>query len=70
MQCTITTRVDHPNDVFDSHGRLLAQVQGMPGYTNHLVYVFPAVGEYTVRCLEYCGLGHHTMSTTITVADR
>lgn len=62
--------VNHDFAIFDSHGRLLAQVQGMPGYTNHLVYVFPAVGEYTVRCLEYCGLGHHTMSTTITVADR
>jgi len=62
--------VNHDFALYDAHGRLLAQVQGMPGYTNHLVYVFPAVGEYTVRCLEYCGLGHHTMSATITVTDR
>jgi cytochrome c oxidase subunit II len=62
--------VNHDFAIYDSHGRLLAQVQVMPGYTNHLVYVFPGVGEYTVRCLEYCGLGHHTMSTTITVTDR
>jgi cytochrome c oxidase subunit 2 len=62
--------VNHDFAIYDSHGRLLAQVQGMPGYTNHLVYVFPAVGEYTVRCLEYCGLGHHTMSATITATDR
>jgi cytochrome c oxidase subunit 2 len=62
--------VNHDFAIYDSTGRLLAQVQGMPGYTNRLLYVFPGAGEYTVRCLEYCGLGHHTMSTTFTVTDR
>ena len=62
--------VNHDFAIYDSTGRLLAQVQGMPGYTNRLLYVFPRAGEYTVRCLEYCGLGHHTMSTTLTVTDR
>lgn len=62
--------VNHGFALYDPRGRVLAQVQAMPGYTNRLVYVFPAPGEYTVRCLEYCGLGHHTMSTTITVTSR
>jgi endonuclease YncB( thermonuclease family) len=26
VQCTITTRVNHPNDVFDSHGRLIGDI--------------------------------------------
>lgn len=62
--------VNHDFAIYDPGGRLLAQVQAMPGYTNHLVYVFPRAGEYTVRCLEYCGLGHHTMSVRIIVSDR
>ena len=60
--------VNHDFGIYDPHGRLLAQVQAMPGYVNHLVYVFPAPGEYTVRCLEYCGLGHHKMTTVLTVS--
>ena len=60
--------VNHDFAIYSPDGRLVAQVQAMPGYTNHLVYVFPAPGTYTVRCLEYCGLGHHTMVTTLTVS--
>lgn len=60
--------VNHDFGIYSPNGRLLAQVQAMPGYTNHLVYVFPAPGEYTVRCLEYCGLGHHKMTTVLTVS--
>lgn len=59
--------VNHDFGIFDAAGRLLGQVQAMPGYTNHFVYVFPAPGTYTVRCLEYCGLGHHLMTTSLTV---
>lgn len=59
--------VNHDFAIYDPHGRILAQVQAMPGYTNHLVYVFPDPGIYTIRCLEYCGLGHHLMTTSLTV---
>ena len=59
--------VNHDFAIYDPHGRLLAQVQAMPGYTNHLVYVFPEPGTYTIRCLEYCGLGHHQMTTSLAV---
>lgn len=62
--------VNHDFGLYDPRGRLVAQVQAMPGYTNRLVYVFPAAGTYTVRCLEYCGLAHHLMTTSITVTEQ
>ncbi len=65
---TVTSRdVNHDFAIYDPQGRLVAQVQGMPGYTNHLLYEFHEPGTYTIRCLEYCGLGHHTMTAPITV---
>ena len=39
----------------------------MPNYTNRLVYRFPAPGSYVIRCLEYCGIAHHVMQTTLVV---
>ena len=27
--------------------------------TNHLVVTFTVSGTYIVRCLDYCGMGHH-----------
>jgi cytochrome c oxidase subunit II len=59
--------VNHDFGIYNSQGELLTQVQAMPGYTNRLVYVFRAPGTYTVRCLEYCGLGHHLMTTSLAV---
>ncbi|HEY9516677.1 MAG TPA: hypothetical protein VIQ74_13455 [Gemmatimonadaceae bacterium] len=62
-----TRDVNHDFAIYDPQGRLVAQVQAMPGYTNHLVYEFHEPGSYTIRCLEYCGLGHHTMTAPLTV---
>ncbi len=62
--------VNHDFAIYDSTSRLIAQVQAMPGYTNRLVYEFGAPGTYTVRCLEYCGVGHHVMLTPLTVIPR
>lgn len=53
--------VNHGFGVYDASGHLVGQVQAMPGYTNHLVLEFPAAGDYTIRCLEYCGPGHSSM---------
>ncbi len=64
----VTSRdVNHDFAIYDPEGRLVAQVQAMPGYTNHLVYEFHEPGSYTIRCLEYCGLGHHTMTASLAV---
>ncbi len=59
--------VNHDFGIYDPEGTLLGQVQVMPGYTNRLIYVFRRPGTYTIRCLEYCGLGHHTMIIPLTV---
>jgi cytochrome c oxidase subunit 2 len=59
--------VNHGFGIYDAGGRLRAQVQAMPRYTNELIYRFDEPGEYTVRCLEFCGVGHHAMVATIIV---
>ncbi len=71
VEFTVTARdVNHDFAIYDARGRLLTQVQAMPGYTNRLLYAFHAPGTYTVRCLEYCGLGHHMMTAPFTVTAR
>lgn len=61
--------VNHDFAVYSPQGRIVGQVQAMPGYTNKMVLVFHQAGTYTVRCLEYCGLGHADMETTFTVIN-
>ena len=60
--------VNHGFGLYDASGHLVGQVQAMPGFTNHLVLQFAAPGDYTVRCLEYCGPGHSSMFKTMHVS--
>lgn len=60
--------VNHGFAVYDDSGRLLAQVQAMPRYMNTLRYAFATPGTYSIFCLEYCGMVHHFMRTTLVVA--
>lgn len=59
--------VNHGFGIYDSNMTMLTQVQAMPGYTNSLHYTFDKPGEYQILCMEYCGVAHHNMITTITV---
>ncbi|MCX2727742.1 cytochrome c oxidase subunit II [Thermomicrobium sp. 4228-Ro] len=59
--------VNHGFGVFSPDGRLVTQVQAMPGYTNRLLYRFDEPGVYTIRCLEFCATGHHLMQAQFTV---
>ena len=59
--------VNHGFGLYDPELRLLTQTQAMPGYTNVLRYTFVRPGAYRVICLEYCGLGHHSMMAPLTV---
>ncbi|HJP38760.1 MAG: cytochrome C oxidase subunit II [Gammaproteobacteria bacterium] len=59
--------VNHGFGVYDEAGQLIVQTQAMPGYVNKLVHTFTEPGEYHVLCMEYCGIAHHSMVTTITV---
>src|SRR5574337_68066 len=58
------TDVNHGVGIYDPDGRIVAQVQAMPGYTNPLPLVLNKPGQYTVLCMEYCGIAHHLMRAT------
>ncbi len=47
--------------------RTNAQVMVVPGYVSQFTTTIPRPGEYLIACNEYCGVGHHQMSTTMTV---
>ncbi len=53
--------VNHGFGVYDPSGQLVGQTQAMPGYTNNLILSLTRAGDYTIRCLEYCGMGHSGM---------
>nr|WP_263325960.1 cytochrome c oxidase subunit II [Neobacillus sp. Marseille-Q6967] len=38
-----------------------------PGYVSEIVTTFDKEGEYLIVCNEYCGTGHHLMSSKIKV---
>jgi len=60
--------VNHSFAVYTMSGKLLFEVQVMPGKTQRYVYTFRSAGTYQVLCLEYCGLGHSDMRTQFTVS--
>ena len=59
--------VNHGFGVYDANDRLITQTQAMPGFTNVIRHTFTTPGTYRILCLEYCGLGHHTMVSQLTV---
>lgn len=64
----VTSRdVNHGFGIYDPRGRLIGQVQAMPDYVNHLPFEFHLRGRYTIRCLEYCGIGHAAMQGSFEV---
>ena len=62
-----TADVNHGFSLYDAKNRLVVQTQAMPGYTNVIRHRFTEAGTYRILCLEYCGLGHHTMMSQLTV---
>ena len=40
-----------------------------PGYVSELVTTVDKVGEFTIVCNEYCGMGHAMMYSTLKVVD-
>ena len=59
--------VNHDFGIYGPDGRIVGQVQAMPGFVNTLRIQLDAPGAYTIHCLELCGPGHHTMSRPLKV---
>jgi cytochrome c oxidase subunit 2 len=64
-----STDVNHGFGVYDPKGVLLFQAQVVPGKTQEVLHTFGKPGTYTVLCLEFCGVNHSDMRTTITVTS-
>ena len=47
--------------------RLIFQAQVVPQHDQKIVHTFTQPGLYHVRCLEYCGAGHHLMQSSFRV---
>lgn len=59
--------VNHGFAIYNESNRLITQVQAMPGYVNRLRFKFKEPGEYSILCLEYCGMAHQVMSSSFIV---
>lgn len=59
--------VNHGFTIYDQTNKLIAQTQAMPGYVNRLRWKFKEPGNYTILCLEYCGMAHQVMRASLTV---
>ena len=59
----------HGFAVYHPDGRMLFTMMLMPGLAKptSLIHTFKEPGRYTVRCLEYCGVAHHTMRDELVV---
>lgn len=59
--------VNHGFAIYNHAGNLIAQTQAMPGYVNRLRWKFDEPGEYSILCLEFCGMAHQVMKSSFTV---
>ncbi len=59
----------HGFAVYHPDGRMLFTIMLMPGLEKptSLIHTFEDPGTYKVRCLEYCGVAHHTMRDELVV---
>jgi len=68
VRFTVTAAdVNHGFAVYNDDNVMLFQIQAVPDHTSDIVYTFNEPGRYQVVCLEFCGVKHHEMLTTITV---
>lgn len=63
----IMTSKDVVHGVSVPHTNLNTMV--LPGYVQKITQTFHEADEYLMVCNEYCGVGHHMMTATITVEE-
>ena len=61
--------VTHGFAVYNADNTMLFQIQAVPDHASDIVYTFEEPGRYQVVCLEFCGVKHHEMLSTITVEE-
>lgn len=61
------TDVNHAVGIYDPGGALIKQVNILPGVVQPFVITFDDPGTYELRCLEFCGVDHHLMQSTLEV---
>ncbi len=59
--------VNHAFALFSPRGALIDQAQMLPGKTVRLLVTLLRPGTYSVRCFEFCGIGHAEMEAKIVV---
>jgi cytochrome c oxidase subunit II len=59
--------VAHSFGVYNPDDVLIFQAQVPPDHVQKIVHTFTQAGVYTVRCLEFCGAGHHLMKARFVV---
>jgi cytochrome c oxidase subunit 2 len=59
--------VNHGFAVYNADNTMLFQIQAVPDHSSDIVYTFKEPGRYQVVCLEFCGVKHHEMLSTILV---
>ena len=57
----------HGFGLYNDANQLIIQAQIVPDYTTDVVIKFDEAGVYTIKCMEFCGIGHHVMEAIITV---
>lgn len=60
-----STDVIHGFEIVGTNGQTMV----IPGYVSQFTTQFDP-GEYLIACNEYCGVGHHTMSSRLRVVPR
>ena len=61
--------VHHAFAVYNDDNVMLFQIQAVPDHPSNIVHTFDEPGRYQVVCLEFCGVKHHEMLSTITVVE-
>jgi cytochrome c oxidase subunit 2 len=59
--------VSHGVGIYDPDDKLIAQVNVVPDAVQPLGVTFEKPGTYKILCLEFCGVDHHLMETTLEV---
>lgn len=59
--------VNHALGLYNPDNTLIKQVNVLPGVTQSFTITLDQPGDYTLRCLEFCGIDHHLMQNQLEV---